>query len=270
MDGNLLYITEEMRGVMEYLSTICTDIGITKKVNQDAAIVLQADTEKGNVLFAIVCDGMGGLQKGELASSTVIAGMEKWFEEVFPSLLYQNFTFEALKNSWLNVILELNDRIRVYGEGLHINLGTTLTMLLLVDDAYYICNIGDSRIYYLKDGVHQLTRDQSYIQQEIDMGRMTEEEASRSNQRSVLLQCIGVAERVVPDFYCGEYTGSSAFVLCSDGFRHVISNDEMWNCLNPTQLVGEEQMKQNVLYLIDVIKVRGEEDNITAVLVSVK
>ncbi|MBE5943065.1 MAG: serine/threonine-protein phosphatase [Lachnospiraceae bacterium] len=259
-----------MRGVMEYLSTICTDIGISKKVNQDAALVLQADTEKGRVLFAVVCDGMGGLQKGELASATVIAGMRDWFEKVFPTLLYHNFTFEALKNSWLNKILELNDRIRVYGEELHINLGTTLTALLLVDDAYYICNIGDSRIYYLKDGVRQLTRDQSYIQQEIDMGRMTEEEALHSNQRSVLLQCIGVTERVIPDFYCGEYTANSAFVLCSDGFRHVISNEEMWNCLNPAQLKSEEHMQQNVMYLIDVVKGRGEEDNITAVLVSAK
>ena len=252
---------------MEYLSTICTDIGIRKKVNQDAALVLQAETDKGKVLFAVVCDGMGGLQKGELASATVITGMKQWFEKVFPSLLYDNFTFEALKNSWLNTILELNNRIRVYGEGLHIKLGTTMAALLLVDDTYYICNVGDSRIYYLNDSVHQLTRDQSYIQQEIDMGRMTEKEALHNNQRNVLLQCIGVVERVVPDFFCGEYVGNSVFLLCSDGFRHVISKEEIWNCLNPTKVRREEYMQQNVTYLIDVIKSRGEEDNITAVLV---
>lgn len=255
---------------MEYLSAICSDIGIRKKVNQDAALVIQAETEKGDVLFAVVCDGMGGLEKGELASSTVIAGMQEWFEKVFPNLLYGDFTLNKLKNSWLDVILELNDRIRGYGAELKINLGTTLTALLLVDGAYYICNIGDSRIYYLKDGVCQLTRDQSYIQQEIDMGRMTEEEARHSNQRSVLLQCIGVTESVVPDFYSGEYLKDSAFVLCSDGFRHVITNEEIWNCFKPDPIAGENQMEQNILYLIDVVKSRGEEDNITAVLVSVK
>lgn len=255
---------------MEYLSTICSDIGICKKVNQDAALVLEASTEKGNVLFAVVCDGMGGLQKGELASATVVTEMGEWFENVFPGLLYQNFTFQAIKESWLNVILELNDRIRTHGEQLHINLGTTLTALLLVDDAYYICNVGDSRIYYLKDGVHQLTRDQSYVQQEIDMGRMTQEEAVRSNQRNVLLQCIGVGESVVPDFYSGDYANCSAFVLCSDGFRHVISDEEMWNCFNPNILGDETHMEQNIRYLIDVVKNRGEEDNITATLISVK
>ncbi|MDE6434722.1 MAG: protein phosphatase 2C domain-containing protein [Lachnospiraceae bacterium] len=255
---------------MEYLSVICSDIGISKKVNQDAAITLQAATAKGNVLMAVVCDGMGGLSKGEIASSTVITEMQEWFEDVFPDLLYRNFTFDAIKNSWMDVMDELNERIRIYGEHLRINLGTTLTALLLVDDAYYICNIGDSRVYYLKDGIRQMTRDQSFVQQEIDVGRMTEEEAAHSDKRSVLLQCIGVGESVIPDFYSGEYSGASAFLLCSDGFRHVISNDEIWNCLDLEGLREECQMEEKVRYLIDVVKNRGEEDNITAVLVSVK
>lgn len=255
---------------MKYLSTICSDIGISKNVNQDAAIILQAETEKGNVLMAVVCDGMGGLSKGELASSTVIAGIQEWFEHVFPDLLYHNFTFGAVKNSWMEVVIELNERIRKYGEHFGINLGTTLTALLLVGDAYYICNIGDSRVYYLNDGVRQMTRDQSLVQQEIDMGRMTEEEAAQSNKRSILLQCIGVGETVAPDFYSGEYAAGSAFLLCSDGFRHVITNEEIWNCLQPAYLENENGMEEKVTYLIDVIKNRGEEDNITAALISVK
>lgn len=255
---------------MEYISVICSDIGNTKQVNQDASLVLKAETEMGNIAFAVVCDGMGGLDKGELASTTAILGMQEWFENIFPSLLYSDFTYASLKSSWLDTILEVNERIRMYGEQIHINLGTTLTALLLVNDAYYICNIGDSRIYYIKDGVSQLTRDQSFIQQEIDMGRMTEEEAMYSKQRNVLLQCIGVSESVTPDFYCGEYGVDSAFVLCSDGFRHEISNEEMWNCLNPNFLSGEKQIEGNLRYLIDLVKSRGEQDNITATLVSVR
>lgn len=255
---------------MEYLSTICSDIGISKKVNQDAAIILQAKTKKGNVLMAVVCDGMGGLAKGELASSTVITGMQEWFENVLPDLLYHSFSFDAIKNSWMDVIIELNQRIRTYGERLKMSLGTTLTALLLVGDTYYICNVGDSRVYYLKDGVHQMTRDQSFVQQEIDMGRMTQEEAAHSDQRSILLQCIGVSESVIPDFYCGEYGAGSAFLLCSDGFRHVISDEEIWNYFQPGQLEEEKQMEEKAQYLVAVVKDRGEEDNITTILVSVK
>lgn len=252
---------------MQYLSGICTDIGIKKKVNQDAALIRQAETEKGNVILAVVCDGMGGLEKGELASATVINGMSKWFETDFPNLLYHDFTARMIKNSWMQLVLSINDQIRNYGEQRNIQLGTTMVALLLVEDAYYICNIGDSRIYYLDNGIKQMTRDQSYIQQEMDMGRMTEEEALKSNKRNVLLQCIGVSNRVIPDFYFGEYKESSAFLLCSDGFRHVIQNQEMWDILRPDLLESEQDIEGKILKLIELAKDRQEEDNITAGLI---
>lgn len=190
---------------MEYITGICTDVGISKKVNQDAAMIRQAETKKGNVVLGVVCDGMGGLEKGEIASSTVITGMSEWFEKVFPDLLYHNFTFEAIKKSWLNLLLQLNNRISIYGDHHGIKLGTTITVLLLIEDAYYICNVGDSRVYCLNSQIQQMTRDQSYIQQEMDMGRMTEQEALHSDKRNMLLQCIGVGESLTPDFYTGEY-----------------------------------------------------------------
>lgn len=252
---------------MKYITGMCSDIGIRKKVNQDAAMVCQAETAKGNVLFAVVCDGMGGLEKGELASSTVIAGLSEWFEKDFSNLLYHNFTSEAIKNSLSDVLLELNHKIGRYGEIQGINLGTTMTALLLINDAYYICNIGDSRIYYLNNQIKQITRDQSYIQQEIDMGRMTEEEALYSNQRNVLLQCIGVGDSLMPDFYIGEYKEPSAFLLCSDGFRHMITSQEMLEKLCLEQLKNEKDIEEKLKELVELIKYRKEEDNITAVLV---
>lgn len=255
---------------MKYISTICSDVGISKKINQDAAMVLQAKTETEQVLFAVVCDGMGGLQKGELASATVIEGMKEWFENVFPSILNEKYTFETIKNSWLEVLSELNTRIRKYGQRLQIDLGTTITALLLIEDAYYICNVGDSRIYTIKQDVRQLTRDQSYVQREIDMGRMTEEEALQSNKRSILLQCIGVEERVLPDFYSGEYKKDTNFLLCSDGFIHVITKEELFHSFNPAYNSDKEDMEQKNKYLIDVVKNRGETDNITSILISAK
>lgn len=253
--------------MMKCLTSICSDIGISKKVNQDAALVRQARTNKGNVLFAAVCDGMGGLEKGELASSTVIKGMSDWFEQKFPQLLYYNFTSEKIKDSWTNVLLELNERISEYGNKQKINLGTTLTTLLLIEDAYYICNVGDSRVYHLSDNIKQMTRDHSYIQREIDMGRMTEEEALHSSQRNVLLQCIGTGNYLLPDFYIGEYKENSAFLLCSDGFRHVITNKEIWDVCRPDKLAGEKDIEIKIKRLVELVKARQEKDNITAILI---
>lgn len=252
---------------MKCLTGMCSDIGIVKKVNQDAALIRQAKTNKGSVLFAVVCDGMGGLEKGELASSTVIKGMSDWFEQKLPYLLYHSFTSEQIKNSWTDVLLELNDRISQYGNAQSIQLGTTITALLLVEDVYYICNVGDSRIYHLNDGIRQMTRDQSYIQQEIDMGRMTEEEALHSSQRNMLLQCVGAGDYLLPDFYIGEYKENSAFLLCSDGFRHVITNQEIWDVLRPDKLTGKQDIEAKIKKLVELVKTRQEKDNITAVLI---
>ncbi len=254
---------------MEFISGIYSDIGNVKEVNQDAALVRQAETEKGKVLFAVVCDGMGGLQKGELASATVIVKMSEWFENSFPDLLYCNFTPAAIKESWTQLLVQLDNQISAYGNTQGIQLGTTITALLLVNDAYYICNVGDSRIYYLNEEIQQVTRDQSYVQREIDMGRMTEEEALLSEQRSVLLQCIGVGAGVIPDFYVGEYAPSTAFLLCSDGFRHVISSQEMLNELHPQDLGDENDIMAKLKKLTDAAKLRREDDNITAVLIHI-
>ena len=121
---------------MKFLFGSCSDVGIRKKVNQDAAMICKAKTAKGNVLFAVVCDGMGGLEKGELASATVLSGMSDWFKGVFPDLIYHNYTSEAIKSSWLQVISELNYKICEYGKENGIYLGTTLAALLLVEDVY--------------------------------------------------------------------------------------------------------------------------------------
>lgn len=254
---------------MRFVSGICSDAGNVKKVNQDAALVRQAETDYGRVLLAVVCDGMGGLQKGELASSAVIRRMSDWFEESLPFLLYDGLTPASLKDSWTSLLDRINDEISVFGDNQGIHLGTTITALLLVKDAYYICNVGDSRIYQLTEEIRQLTRDQSYVQQEMDMGRMTKEEALRSSKRNVLLQCIGVGERVMPDYYIGEFAPSSAFLLCSDGFRHMLSGEEILNELYPKDLAGEDDIEMKLRKLIDVVKNRREDDNITAVLVKV-
>ena len=253
--------------VMKYISSICSDVGVKKAVNQDAVLVRQAVTGKGNILFAAVCDGMGGLEKGELASSMVISKMSCWFEETFPDILYHDFTPEGIEKSWKKEIYELNGEIYAYGETLDIRMGTTLTMLLLVEDTYYICNVGDSRIYYLKEKIQRMTHDQSYVQHEIDMGRMTEEEALYSKQRNILLQCIGAGTMVSPDFYAGAYKSNSVFILCTDGFCHVITEQEIWNMLQPEALKDSKNMEEKIRQLVETVKNRKEEDNITVTLI---
>lgn len=255
---------------MEFLTAIHTDVGIKKKTNQDSVLVMKAETEMGDVLFAVVCDGMGGLAKGEVASATVIREFSKWFENTFPDILYGGLVEDVLKRSMENVIYSMNSKISSYGRGLGINLGTTVVALVLANNKYYCINVGDSRCYHITNEFGQMTKDQTYVQREMDMGRMTLEEAKTHPQRNVLLQCVGASEFIVPDFYTGNVNPNELFMLCSDGYRHVITKEEFFQYINPNSLQDETQMKESIKYFTELNKYRREEDNISVVLVRTK
>lgn len=244
-----------------------TDKGIKKNTNQDALLIKQAQTDYGNVLLACVCDGMGGLAKGEVASSTMIMALSDWFDKELPALLYAGFDAELLKASWEQLVYNVNIKLKNYGAGTHAILGTTCAAFLLIDKSYYIINVGDSRIYLISDKVYQLTKDQTVCQRDIDMGLMTEEEAAVSSNRSVLLQCIGAMDVVTPDFFAGTAENQQCYMICSDGFRHLITPEEIYERLNPYVSVDASVMKQNLEYLINLNMERNERDNISALLI---
>ncbi len=252
---------------MKFLTAIQTDVGIRKKTNQDSVLVMEADTELGNVLFSVVCDGMGGLAKGEVASATVIREFARWFESDFPTILYSGITEDVLKRSMEGILYAMNTKIGTYGRSIGTNLGTTVVALIIYDGKYYCINVGDSRCYHITSEMKQITKDQTYVQREIDMGRMTKEQAKVHPQRNVLLQCIGASEYVIPDFYAGDVKPNEAFMMCSDGYRHLITQEEFYEYLNPSILNNEEQMNEYIRYYIELNKYRKEEDNISAVLI---
>lgn len=253
---------------MKYLIAAHSDIGIKKKTNQDSLFIKVAETEYGDACFAVLCDGMGGLAKGELASATVIRHFSKWFEEEFPGILYRGINPVVLKKTWENLIYEVNYKIGYYSEKHNAQMGSTVVALLIVGEMYYIMNVGDSRAYLVTaEQLMQLTRDQTFIQKEMDEGRMTYEEARRDPRRNVLLQCVGASSVIEPDFYLGPIQEKSVFVLCSDGFRHVLGEPEIHEKFNPLVLSDENVMRQNAVFLTDLNKFRKEEDNISVALI---
>lgn len=252
---------------MNFLTAHHTDVGTRKKTNQDSMLVMQAETGAGQVLLASVCDGMGGLAKGEVASSGVIRSFSQWFETELPRILALEDPRDRIFSSWEKIAFACNTRIGYYGRQNGVSMGTTLVAMLFVKNRYYIINIGDSRAYCISDRVYQLTKDQTFIQREMDMGRMTYEEAMNSPQRNVLLQCVGASDYIEPDFFEGEFYPNQTFMLCSDGFRHLISEAELFDQLNPNALVSEDVMHDKEVFLVELNKSRRELDNITVALV---
>ena len=253
---------------MEYIVAAYTDIGTQKKTNQDSLCVRRASiSQHGETVMAVLCDGMGGLQKGELASAYAVKTFGAWFDQNMNRLSELCAgNFEQVRQQWTALILSLHNRIRAHSQGYGIQMGTTLTAILAYDGRYLTVNIGDSRIYERKYTLKQLTEDQSLVAKEIALGRITKEQARHHPQRNILLQCLGVGDSVTPVFTGGTVVGNGLYLLCSDGFLQEVSEAEMEASLDPMVLMTKELLTRRLTELTDVCKQRGERDNITAIL----
>lgn len=252
---------------MKFLVSAYSDIGIRKKNNQDSVLVEVAQVGQEEIAFAMVCDGMGGLEKGELASATVIKAFAQWFQFDLPQMLNNGFSEDTLESRWREIIYAQNARIEAFGNEHGISLGTTAVCILIYGGCYYVMNVGDSRAYQISANVEQLTKDQTFVQREIDAGRMTREQAQVDSRRNMLLQCVGASEYIEPDFFKGEVREDEVYMLCSDGFRHIITEEEIYEQLSPMALATEKDMLENSTYLTELNKHRREDDNISVALI---
>lgn len=254
---------------MEYRIALQTDVGIKKENNQDSCCILEAETDKGKVLMAVLCDGMGGLAKGEVASATLIKAFSSWFVNELPVILGMPKSLEEVECCWDRLIKEQNRNISTYGRSLKLQLGSTITaMLILEDNKYIIAHVGDTRAYKITDAnVITLTEDQTVVAREVKQGKLTPEQAEKDSRRNVLLQCVGASRIVEPAFYYGTVGYNECYMLCSDGFRHVITNEEILKSFAPSNNNNEEQMNMHIDDLVELNKFRHEHDNITALLI---
>ena len=267
---------------MKYKVCISTDKGNVKEINQDSTMVKVANSDGyGRIVLGTLCDGMGGLTHGELASSMVVERMEEWFSNELPMVLSRVNATEKLDESreetdvvadisreWQAIAIDMNKQIFEYGLDHNASLGTTAVVFLVIGNEYAVMNIGDSRAYMITgDQLTLLSHDQSLVQDLVDKGIITPEEAENSPQKSVLLQCVGASDNVAPQFIRGEITEDSSFILCSDGFWRKLKEEEIIESLKPENCTDEDAMKKNLDELVELVKSRDETDNISAVLV---
>lgn len=253
---------------MNFIISAVTDVGTVKQTNQDSLTVKTLQTCQGRMVFAVLCDGMGGLQKGEVASAGVVRAFEQWMYEQLPQLCAAGPIDDAvLRAQWTRLITAQNDAIRAYGARQGIRLGTTVVAFLLTQDRFYALNVGDSRLYELTGGIRCVTQDQTVVAREVALGFLTPEQARVDPRRNVLLQCVGASDTVAPDFFSGPALADAVYLLCSDGFRHEISAEEIFGALQPAALFDSASMEGRARALVDCVMQRGERDNISVALV---
>lgn len=253
-----------------------TDIGPRKKTNQDSCCAEVALTPHGSAALLAVCDGVGGLASGELASASTVEWLVQWFETVFSKyILSEPFDasgmFDQVQRDWEQGLYKMNDALRAYGRKNDAQLGTTCTAILLVENSYIIVHVGDSRVYRFSHGhMEILTTDQTWVAQEVARGNIPPERARFHPKRNVILQSVGTQSDLQPVFYRGSYCEGDTFMLCCDGFRNELFDDELIDAFGELQQSSESAIHESIAQLISLVLNRGERDNISAVVCSVQ
>ena len=240
-----------------------TDKGATRPSNQDSFCARISNFGRETIAMLAVCDGVGGLQSGELASTGAVRCFEEWFEQQLPEIVQSGLTADVVFFSWHRMLETLHTALCSYSGKTGIQLGTTVSALLLTRDALYQVQVGDSRIY-LDDGLGlvQLSKDQTLAMRKVEAGRLSPEALTTDRRSSILLQCLGYG-KMEPVFQCTKRPMQGAVLLCSDGLYREISNQELAlvQCDN-----GSVQEKCD--RLIALAKERDGQDNISLVLLS--
>ncbi|OUP84208.1 hypothetical protein B5F07_08715 [Lachnoclostridium sp. An169] len=254
---------------MRYLIAGQSEKGKRKGVNQDSILLVKDLFFGQEYLLAVVCDGMGGLKSGELASKAVVRFFSEWFEKTVPEILTEQNEEEfedRLYDSWEVLLQNVHEKIKKYGHDNGIQIGTTVTALFLWGAEYYIAHIGDSRIYEINQDVVQLTRDQTLSCFE-KQGTQVNEDAKKKNSSGVLLQGVGASEKIYPVYVSGKAKEKAVYLLCSDGFRHLLSSSELAEWFCPEEMPDEKSMAEKLDCAINAIRNRGEKDDISVLLI---
>ncbi|MGL5152203.1 MAG: PP2C family protein-serine/threonine phosphatase [Clostridium sp.] len=254
---------------MNFLIGYDTDIGLRKSGNQDALVIKTARSPYGRIGLFAVCDGMGGLADGHLASASVVSGLKAWFDKEVRYINFNNLSDSDILFLVNKKIEEINLRVKDYGENKGVSLGTTLTMIFSINDRGFIFQSGDSRAYKIKNGVEQITRDQSYIQREIERGNLTVEESRNHPKKNILLGCIGVKEDIDIDMKSLKVNEGEVYLICSDGLYRKLYDDEICECFTLNNYATLEEINARIKGAINMVKSRKERDNITAIVFKV-
>lgn len=250
---------------MKYYYSCQTDIGIKRPVNEDAIMVKTARIKNHTIVLAAVCDGVGGLTKGDITSRKALTMMSAWLDAELPQLIGDSFDLRTIKYRLQNMVLEINSEVYLENVRTKIKSGTTLSAILICDDTYVITHVGDSRIYKIDHDLSQVTEDHSLVAEELRAGYITSDEALKSKESNVILRCIGSDANIELYATSGVIREDTGFVLCSDGFWHHITNEELYQSFKPKYDIDASHLGQALYELTELAKTRGETDNISAI-----
>jgi PPM family protein phosphatase len=249
-----------------------TDVGQVREHNEDNFLVADLTRKarefapgeahvlgKSGAVFG-VCDGMGGAAAGEVASRLAV--------DIIYDRLVEAKAPKSREDLARRLVRSVQDAgVRIFSEARadrsRRGMGTTSTIAALVDDRLFLAQVGDSRAYILRDGeLTQVTRDQSLVNQLIEAGQLTEEEAETFEHNNIILQALGTSEVVQVDLTYVDLRADDTLLICSDGLSGMVRSEDIRGVLTELEEPGDVCAK-----LIGLANEAGGHDNVTVVVV---
>ena len=235
--------------------------GLTLPVDTRGTYIVTDETDK-HCLCAI-CDGMGGVDNGEIASAIAVDVLHDYSIQ----LKKKKLTFETLADSYTR---SANESIcaEIDKNG-GVRMGTTLVLLYLKENLGYICNLGDSRAYLYRNGITRLSRDHSKVQRMVDAGMLSEELARKHSDRNIITQHLGIFpdEMIIEPYLATPVVcePGDVFLLCSDGLTDMLEDVEIEEFLT---LIADP--REAAKALVNAANQRGGFDNITVIVATIE
>lgn len=231
-----------------------TDVGQNRSMNQD--FVFASESSVGNLpnLF-VVADGMGGHRAGDTASrytvETILTSIRS-NREKNPIKIIRTAVEEANRK-----VLEMAREDECLA-----GMGTTAVVTTIIGHYIYVANVGDSRLYLIRDGIRQITKDHSLVEEMVRSGRLKREEARNHPNKNVITRAVGAEKEVAIDFFDLRLRKGDMILLCSDGLSNMLEDEEIRQIV-----ISEGDVEERARKLITAANQNGGRDNISVVLV---
>lgn len=260
----------------------------SKKLNEDyLTYASNWVNQDEDAHICIIADGMGGHTSGNAASYYAVNFILKWWKSTIWNHNSADKFFEECQESIIDAFYEINDNLLELGRLEGKKIGTTLSVLIFVKNTYYICHVGDTRIYRFREQVLvpekptedtidldeekslvQLTEDHSWAAMQVKSGQMDIDEAKSHEKAHYLTQCMGVKGDIKPFTASGSFTGADYFLLTSDGFHNLITDStlrEQW-C---KELEVHTEIQDICDSFYNTVKTFGFHDDVSMLMVNI-
>lgn len=232
-----------------------TDVGSNRSMNQD--YIFSSTTPIGSLdnLF-IVADGMGGHKAGDFASRFVVENLVEFFGHKYPEKDVHGILKEGIRKVNRELYEKASEDLNLRG------MGSTLVLATIKGNVLYVANIGDSRLYLLREELEQITKDHSYVEELVALGKMKRGSRDYLEKKNIITRAVGTSAEVDTDLFALKLKSRDYILMCSDGLSNMVDEFEIEYIIR-----SEEGLEMKAKSLVEAANRNGGKDNISVVLV---